>query len=334
MGIRLVDRDEGLHEVGRASNWNESRYADFWDPAQRIGGWFRLGNRPNEGHAEMSACVYLPDHTVAFAFGRLSITANELGAGGQAWQILRPFRCNRLSYRGPLSVLADPWALTDPKRAFAESPQVEADIELTCESAGLDTVMGSDQDHTDLIFLPGQADFHYQHLAHVTGSVRLGDQQWAVDGRGGKDHSWGPRNWHAKIYLRWLIAAIDERNGFMLTRAVGPTKQTRSGFVLADGTFQVVDDFTMRNSYGGPPNHELTRVEVELRSGDLRWTATGRPQGWLPLRHRQRNEAGEPALLRIVKSPVDWVLGDGRVATGHCEYHDRIEAGIPVGLHD
>jgi hypothetical protein len=31
---------------------------------------------------------------------------------------------------------------------------------------------------------------------------------------------------------------------------------------------------------------------------------------------------------------MDWEIGDGRDATGHCEYHDRIEAGVPVGLHD
>jgi hypothetical protein len=117
--------------------------------------------------------------------------------------------------------------------------------------------------------------------------VRVGDQAWTVDGRGGKDHSWGPRNWHAKIYLRWLVAGIDDGNGFMLTRAVGPTKATRSGFVLEDGVFHLVDDFTMANTFAGPPHHQLTAAEVEIRSGDRRWTATGTPLAWLPLRHRQ-----------------------------------------------
>ena len=42
--------------------------------------------------------------------------------------------------------------------------------------------VGQDQRH--LIFLPGQADFHYQHLAHVTGTitVRAGDVEWTVVG--------------------------------------------------------------------------------------------------------------------------------------------------------
>jgi hypothetical protein len=43
----------------------------------------------------------------------------------------------------------------------------------------------------------------------------------------------------------------------MLTRAVGPTKQTRSGFVLDNGEFHVVDDFEMHNTYAPAPNYEL-----------------------------------------------------------------------------
>lgn len=334
MGARLTAADEGEHAVGEATNWNESRYVDFWDPAQQVGGWFRIGARPNQDYAEMSACVYLPDGTVAFGFGRPTIHENVMSVGGQSWVVVDPFLLNQVDFVGEMSLLADPWALTDPKTAFTTSAKVDVEVRLACRSAGPDAVMGADQDHMGLIFLPGQADFHYQHLAHVVGTVRVGDRTWAVDGRGGKDHSWGPRNWHAKIYLRWLIAGIDDRHGFMLTRAVGPTKQTRSGFMLDDGELSIVDDFVMRNSYADAPNHELKSVELEIRSGDRRWTAMGTPRNWLPLRHRQQNEHGELATLRIVKSPTDWVLGDGRTANGHCEYHDRIEDGRPVGLHD
>ncbi len=194
--------------------------------------------------------------------------------------------------------------------------------------------MGQDQDQHHLIFLPGQADFHYQHMTHVVGTIRLGDDVHQVDGRGGKDHSWGPRNWHAKIYLRWLTCCLDDDNGFMLVRAVGPTKQTRSGFVLVGGEFRVVDGFDMVNHYAGSPHYELRQMDVTVRAGDVEWTATGTPQNHLPLRHRQRNDAGEEATLRIVKQPTEWVFADGRTATGHLEYHDLLDDGVPVGLHD
>jgi len=334
MGVGLVDRDEGIHPPGPQSNWNESRYIDFWDAQQRIGGWFRIGNRPNAGYAEMSACINLPDGRTAFMFNRPKISANTLQSGDLSWDVVTPWRANAVRYRGDLMLLDDAWALTDPKRVFSSAPRVHADIDLISRSSGLATVMGSDQDHIDRIFLPGQADFHYQHLTHTTGRVQVGEQTFSVDGLGGKDHSWGPRNWHAKIYLRWLIGAADDDNGFVLVRGVGPTKKTRSGFVLADGKFHLVDDFEMKNTYGGTPHYELRRVELRICSGGRSWQATGVPQAWLPLRHLQKNERGEDALLRIVKSPTDWTLFNGARGAGMCEYHDLINEGRPVGLED
>jgi hypothetical protein len=334
MGAKLVDADEGAHPIGPQSNWNESRYLDFWDAGQRLGGWFRIGNRPNEGRAEMSACLYLPDGCVAFMFNRPPIAGNTLSSGDQSWEVVTPWRETRLGYRGDLMILDDPWLLTDPKRAYAEAPRRPAEIALSSFAFGLGSVMGSDQDHIDKIFLPGQADFHYQHLVRTTGTVRLGDKSWTVDGTGGKDHSWGPRNWHAKIYLRWLIAFFDEAHGFMLVRAVGPNKKTRSGFVWEEGALHVVDDFEMQNAYGGAPHFRLDRVALRIRSGAREWQATGTPQAWLPLRHVQTDAKGDKALLRIVKSPTDWQSGDGRRGAGHCEYHDLMIDSRPVGLGD
>ncbi len=334
MGIQLIDADEGVHEVGAASNWNESRYVDFWDSRQRVGGWFRIGNRVNEGHAEMSACVNLPDGRAAFFFERPTITKNTLGAGNQSWEILDPWHANRVRYSGEVLLLDDPWSLTDPKQAFSSASRTHAEVDLVCKSTGLHTVMGFDQDHINRIFLPGQADLHYQHLARSTGTVRVGDQHWHVeDVGGGKDHSWGARNWHAKIYLRWLIASVDDDNGLVLVRAVGPTKQTRSGFVLEQGRFHLVDDFEMKNEYAGTPHFELRRVGLKIHSGQRTWTAEGEPQAWLPVRHKQKNARGEDALLRIVKSPTNWTFLQRR-GEGMCEYHDLMVDGRPVGLHD
>jgi hypothetical protein len=230
-------------------------------------------------------------------------------------------------------ILDDAWRLAEPKKAFSEAPRVSASIEVECRSEGLGAVMGFDQSHIDLIFLPGQADFHYQHLIRSVGTVTVGGQSWTIDGRGGKDHSWGPRNWHAKIYLRWLIASFDDDHGFMLVRAVGPTKNTRSGFVWEAGRFHLVDDFEMLNEYAGGANFELKGTSVTIKSGGRRWQALGTPQAWLPLRHRQKDATGKAALLRIVKSPTEWIA-DGRIGSGMCEYHDLMVDGRPVGIED
>lgn len=337
MGIRLTIDDEGMHQPGEQINWNESRYIDFWDPLRRIGGWLRIGARPNARYAEMSSCLYLPDGRTAFAFDRAIIEANTLVAAGpsgtQTWEVVEPWSTTRIGYDGTMSLFDDPWALTNPKRAFAEAPKAEVRVSLEVATEGLDATMGQDQDQHHLIFLPGQADFHYQHMARVVGRASVDGVTYEIDGRGGKDHSWGPRNWHAKIFLRWLTCCIDDQNGFMLIRSQGPTDERCSGFIYVDGQFRIVDGFDMRNHYAGPPNYELHSTEVVVHAGDVIWTVTGWPQGYLPARHRQTSPSGQEATLRIVKQPTDWRFDDGRVAMGHLEYHDLIVDGVPVGLH-
>jgi len=223
--------------------------------------------------------------------------------------------------------------LTEPGVAFKTAPRAEAHVDLRVTSFGLGSVMGQDQDQHHLIFLPGQANYHYQHLCRCEGTVTVGERTFQVNGMGGKDHSWGPRNWHAKIYLRWLIGMVDDDFGFLLTRAVGPTKQTRSGCVWQDGQFFIVDDFEMHNTYADGPNFELLGTDVTIRAGARVWHATGTPQDWVPLRHRQPGPDGNEAILRIVKSPTVWTI-DGRPGAGMCEYHDLMVDGVPIALDD
>ena len=60
MAVRLDPSDEYMHELGPEPNFNESMYINCFDPEQQVGGWFRIGNRANEGYAEMTVCLYLP----------------------------------------------------------------------------------------------------------------------------------------------------------------------------------------------------------------------------------------------------------------------------------
>ena len=57
MGVRLEPIDEYMHELGPEPNFNESMYFNVYDPKAGVGGWFRCGNRANEGHAEMKERV-------------------------------------------------------------------------------------------------------------------------------------------------------------------------------------------------------------------------------------------------------------------------------------
>ena len=75
--VKLDPEDEYTHTPDESSNYNESMYFNVFDHKKKIGGWFRLGNRPNEGYSEMSCCLYLPDGKVGFMFGKPSISDNN-----------------------------------------------------------------------------------------------------------------------------------------------------------------------------------------------------------------------------------------------------------------
>ena len=53
MRIRMEPQDEYMHPLEEASNFNESMYFNVYAPTERIGGFLRLGNRANEGYAEL-----------------------------------------------------------------------------------------------------------------------------------------------------------------------------------------------------------------------------------------------------------------------------------------
>ena len=56
MKVRLEPADEYMHP-GPEPTFNESMYFNLYDPDARLGGFVRIGNRPNEGHAEMTVCL-------------------------------------------------------------------------------------------------------------------------------------------------------------------------------------------------------------------------------------------------------------------------------------
>src|SRR5690606_37563358 len=127
-------QDEYTHDPEPVSNYNESVYLSAFDTPTGIGAWMRLGNRVNEGHAEMSICVYLPDGTVGFMHRRPPIEHNrEMHAGGLRIEVLEPFHRLRATYDGDLLILANPLAMANPSVAFKCNPVKPAKLELAFE---------------------------------------------------------------------------------------------------------------------------------------------------------------------------------------------------------
>ena len=330
MGLRLDPVDEYLHELGPEPNFNESMYFNVYDPAQRVGGWFRCGNRANEGYAEMTVCIYLPDGRVAFMFKRPEITGNDaFDAGGIRFDVITPFERLDVSYTGKVVVLDDPLEMADPKKAFTENPYAECEVRI--EYTGLSAMVGGEPDTPKE--RPGEefARGHYEQLIAGTGSIRVGDEEWAIDGFGLRDHSWGPRYWQAPWYYRWLTANFGPDFGFMGSRiARRDGEGTRGGFVWEDGQLHLCDDFQIATEWTGDDTYH-DAISATLRSGDREWRVTGKVIDLIPLRNRRPDPDGNMLVTRISEGMTEWTLADGRTGYGLSEYLDQIVDGQPVG---
>ena len=205
--VRLEPQDEYTHTPDAASNYNESMYFNVFDPARKVGGWFRLGNRPNEGHAEMTVCLYLPDGRVAFMYGRPKIADNkEMNAGGLKIAVVEPFKKVRVTYDGNACVLAEPFEMAHPSQAFKNNPVLPCKVELDYE--GVSPMFGGEtvKDDGSALDIDPEKSFakaHYEQHMAAKGRFTIGDEVFEVSGFGLRDKSWGPRYWQAIHWYRW-----------------------------------------------------------------------------------------------------------------------------------
>jgi len=339
MGVRLEPSDEYMHELGPESNFNESMYINCFDPRQHVGGWFRTGNRANEGYAEMTVCLYLPGGRVGFMFKRPAIEDNsKLEAAGLTWTMVTPFEELRIDYAGKVVVLDDPLQMADPREAFKNNPFADAEVHLTFTGQGRPSMFGGepDQPHER----PGEefAKGHYEQLVAGKGTMRVGDEEWMLDGFGLRDHSWGPRFWQAPWYYRWLTAGFSEDLGFMCSRVArrdGPG--TRGGFVWEDGKLHLCDYAEVSTECTGDESYhdKITGLLRSSRSGK-EWHFTGESATLIPLRNRRQDPEGNWLVTRISEAMTRWELERGEglenaVGYGMSEYLDQIIDGQPVG---
>lgn len=341
MGVRLEPSDEYMHPLGPEPNFNESMYINIFDPTQQVGGWFRMGNRANEGTAEMTVCLYLPDAEghqpgqVGFMFKRPAITSNDaLDAGGLTWTMVTPFEELRVRYEGKVVLLDEPRQMVDPKTAFTNNPYESCLVELTFTGQGRASMFGGEPDEPHE--KPGEefAKGHYEQLVEGRGTITVGERSWEVHGFGLRDHSWGPRYWQAPWYYRWLTGNAGKDFGFMASRiARRDSEGTRGGFVWEDGRLHLCDDVRLSTTTDGDEHyHQGITFTLHSSRSNRTWEVSGEVMNLIPLRNRRTTPDGELLVTRISEGMTRWTTSDGKVGYGLSEYLDQLIDDRPVGL--
>src|SRR5271156_3135585 len=102
----IMPEDDYTHPLGPEENFNESVYFNFFDRERNRGGFVRIGNRANEGYAEMTVIVYNPDGSALFNYARPKIASNDgWNAGGLRIDVLAPGERLRTTYDGAVVYL-------------------------------------------------------------------------------------------------------------------------------------------------------------------------------------------------------------------------------------
>ena len=318
--VRLEPTDEWMHENTGESNYNESMYFNFFDASRRRGGFLRLGNRPNEKHAEMTLCLYEPDGSVLFNFKRPEIQDNaRFEAGGARFEVETPFERLRIQYEGKACRLARPMEMSDPRAAFTSNPFEEVRLDLAI--AGVGPMFGGERlgggaDAHEMEFAKG----HYEQHHRAIGKLEIAGQRFEFDGLGLRDHSWGPRFWQTPAWYRWLTANFGEDLGFMATIVASKDgTEKRGGFLHRGKALMLVRDVTIETEWKGPERvHDRLRAVLTCADNST-LEVEGRVMSLIPLRNRRAGQT-----TRISEGMTEWSW-EGRTGYGLSEYLDQIE---------
>ena len=163
----------------------------------------------------------------------------------------------------------------------------------------------------------------------MRGEIKVGAETFPIDGRGWRDHSWGPRYWQAIYFYRLFVANFPNGDGFMLLKITDKSGVTRRvGVLLVDGQYEEILDMDLSTQWS---EQEGSRAASRSACGPrtARPIITGEIITLAPLRNR-RKANGETLESRIAEgfTRFSW---DGRAGYGMTEYIERIEGGKLAG---
>ena len=317
--VRLDPADEFMHENTGEPNFNESMYFNFFDPAQGRGGFLRLGNRPNEGHAEMTVCLYEPDGSVVFNFKRARDPrqrgSSRPGAPASRWSSPSNASASRTAAR-PACWRARSRCAT-PSGPSRRTPSSSVRLDLLVEGVG--PMFGGERagaaSQHEMEFAKG----HYEQHHRARGTLEIAGRRFDVDGLGLRDHSWGPRYWQAPAWYRWLTANFGADLGFMASVVASKDgSESRGGFVHRGRELVLVKQVELETGWADPEHvHDTLRLRLHCADGST-LAVEGRVLSLIPLRNRRAGQT-----TRISEGMTRWEC-DGRIGYGLSEYLDQV----------
>jgi len=315
-------KDEWMHPVTDESAFNESMMFNFFDNRRLIGGFVRIGNRPNERHAEMTLAVFLPRGELLIQWGKPTIESNgEFSAAGMRFTVVEPGQRLQVHFDGFAARIADPYVMKDPGKAFRENPIVPAELDLEIFATGPMIGSATGDPRGAVIFLDGVG--HYQQPIRARGRLSAGQETWDLELFGARDHSWGRRVWSSLYRDRsiWVTFGTDLAVIACKTWLEPDLPPDVMGCIVESGRVIALRRIDMRSRFKHDTYYheslDLRIEDVEGRTLDLE----GKVLAYAPLRHRA---AGRETVY-LGQAVTRFTL-NGRHALGLSEYFDAASA--------
>ena len=241
MRMRLEPEDDYLHPAEEASNFNESRYYNWFDsgrPDGRLGADgqpAQRGLRRDDGlpvPARRSHRVHLqaPAHRGTHRARRRRPAVRSRCAVREAPHHVRRARCASSPSRARWPILVRPSRTTRSSRVRSIST-----LEAVGKPWGGEPEWEEGEEKPDLdpekLFARGHTEQHMRS----TGTVRIGEETFEItNGLGLRDHSWGPRFWQNIWWYRWLTVNLGPDLGFACTVSGNEAGERRTHGFLYD----------------------------------------------------------------------------------------------------
>jgi hypothetical protein len=196
--LRPSAEDELAHVPTDEPLWSESWYADFVDPAQGFGGWFRIGLVANQQAAWVQVLLCGPNlPTVAVLDYEMPLPADPWALRTDAFDIDHCASAPLQSYR--VDVRAQGQSYSDPSALLRGERGTPVDMSM------------------NLVWTTDGAPYKYRVTTRyeipctVTGTVTADDTEYRMDSAPGqRDHSWGVRDWWS---MDWMWSALHLNDG-------------------------------------------------------------------------------------------------------------------------
>jgi predicted secreted hydrolase len=113
------------------------------------------------------------------------------------------------------------------------------------------------------------ASEHLEQFGKATGILKIGDNEYRINGLGERDHSWGIRDWNAPKMWIWLTCQFDEGHALNVTKLIVEQGEVDAGFIHIDGRNIPINKAKIDTAYNNDGSPDSFKMELEDKNGSF-----------------------------------------------------------------